>query len=579
MTAFWNVTPNRRDRLTSAVVCIVVWATVAWVVVFWGLGDFSLLDPDEAHYAELTREMVRTHRWLVPLFDGAPYIDKPVLFHWLQTAAIWVFGDTELALRLPSACAAVGLFGMVRWMGAQLFDARTGNRAALMFATLPLTFVLSSVAVFDMVFTAFLFGAMACLLIAALRNRPRLEYAGWSLLTLAVMTKGPVALALVLMFGVALSVRRTTRAVVTRLQWKGGLAFVFVAASPWFLYMWVTYRAQFVRDYVLAGNVWYVTAPLAFTTRRSDPLFYVRTFAGALFPWSLIAVGRAADAWALRRRQTVAIEENALWTWLVVVLAFFTAARFKLDTYIFPVAPALALIAAYGWQQAQQAAVISDTTSWTRRACGLIAVLFVVGGIVSSVVLFRIDLELPGPAVLLPASLMAGGLALGLQLRLASRGRPSSSAVIVVTLLCVYACVVVFGLPVLERSRPTAPIGRWLSRHSPADTPVGVVGLDDWTASIRYYADRRLVRLNGPDDLNDFLAQYPNAYVLMLRRDYLAARTQGAAIRQIGGRRAIVGRAGKYIRRQIWGRIVVARRVDGGLLAAATEGDVDLPDP
>ena len=44
---------------------------------------------------------------------------------------------------------------------AQLFDERIGIRAWLMLATMPLTFLLGSIGVFDMVFTAFLFGAIA----------------------------------------------------------------------------------------------------------------------------------------------------------------------------------------------------------------------------------------------------------------------------------------------------------------------------------------------------------------------------------------------------------------------------------
>ena len=44
------------------------------------------MDPDEAHYAQLTREMLRAGNWMIPLLDGLPYIDKPVLFHWLAGA-------------------------------------------------------------------------------------------------------------------------------------------------------------------------------------------------------------------------------------------------------------------------------------------------------------------------------------------------------------------------------------------------------------------------------------------------------------------------------------------------------------
>src|SRR5262245_10255195 len=176
------------------------WALVGWVVVLWRLGYAALLDPDEAHYAELTREMVHSGSWLVPLLDGRPFIDKPVLFHWLQGASVGLLGETEFAARLPTALAALGLVAITRWVGAVLLGAEVGEWGALMFLTLPATFVLSSVALFDMVFTLFLFGAVGCLIVSARTGSRRLELTGYLLLTLAVMTKGPVALVLVCLF-------------------------------------------------------------------------------------------------------------------------------------------------------------------------------------------------------------------------------------------------------------------------------------------------------------------------------------------------------------------------------------------
>ena len=57
------------------------WAVTCWIVVFWRLGYLPLFDPDEAHYAQITREMSAAHQWIVPLLEKKPYIDKPVLFH------------------------------------------------------------------------------------------------------------------------------------------------------------------------------------------------------------------------------------------------------------------------------------------------------------------------------------------------------------------------------------------------------------------------------------------------------------------------------------------------------------------
>ena len=209
------------------------WAAIAWIVVFWRLGYTTLLDPDEAHYAQLTREMLQSGSWLVPLLDGRPYIDKPVLFHWLQGVSMVALGETEFAARLPSALAAIALFAAIRWLGARLFDRQVGEWGAIMFATIPATFALSSIGLLDMVFSAFLFGALGCLLIAAREQRPRLEHVGYALLALAVMTKGPVALVLIGLFlAAAWLAGGACRGCVQGLHWRSGLLLAALAASP-----------------------------------------------------------------------------------------------------------------------------------------------------------------------------------------------------------------------------------------------------------------------------------------------------------------------------------------------------------
>src|SRR4029078_6981978 len=106
-------------------------------------------------------------------------------------------GESELAVRLPSAIAAVGLFALTRWVGTALFGAAVGEWGAIMFATIPATFALASLGLLDMVYTTFLFGALGCLLVAAREPKPWTERAGYALVTLAVMTKGPIALVMV----------------------------------------------------------------------------------------------------------------------------------------------------------------------------------------------------------------------------------------------------------------------------------------------------------------------------------------------------------------------------------------------
>src|SRR5262245_43340295 len=56
-------------------------AAVLFTTLLWRLGEPSFWDPDEAHYAETTRELLLSGDWLAPMYNGAPFFDKPIVFH------------------------------------------------------------------------------------------------------------------------------------------------------------------------------------------------------------------------------------------------------------------------------------------------------------------------------------------------------------------------------------------------------------------------------------------------------------------------------------------------------------------
>jgi 4-amino-4-deoxy-L-arabinose transferase-like glycosyltransferase len=533
------------------------WAAVCWFVVFWRLGWLSLLDPDEAHYAELTHEMVQRHSWLVPLLDGVPYIDKPVLFHWLQGAAVLLFGETEFAMRLPSACAAVSLFAITRWVGAAVFGAEAGEWGALMFATVPATFALSGIGLFDMVYTALLFGGTGVLIVSALHRRTRLQYVGFLLLALAVLTKGPVALLVVALFTACIALASDEgRRLWCALHWKRGVACILVLSTPWFAWMYAQFGSAFVTGYLLAGNLWYFTQPSEFSTRIVHHTFYLRTYFGAFFPWSLVTLGAAIDVVRRRRAgQVLPPGEVMLWAWAITIFGFFTIARFKLDHYVFPAAPACCLLAAHAWRQS-----MTDRQARAARAGVLtLGLAMIAMAAVSGVALFRIDLGLPIGAAVLPIALAAGGAIVILQMARREWLSPRTIAAPVIALLVVYATAAVAGFPALERTHPITITARFLHEHTAPGDPIGLYRLERWRASLRYYIGRRIERLDGPNDVRRFLAASDAARIVMLRTEYDALRSQGIDVREISSQAAVGGTVGLGIRRQLWTRLVVAR--------------------
>src|SRR5258705_6118906 len=122
-------TPGR--SLPRLFLVIAGWAVVCWVVFGWRLGYPSFWDPDEATYAETSREMLAAHNWLVPLYDGQPFFDKPPLFFMLQMASFSVFRATELAARLEPAVYAIALLLVVGLFDSRLVNRDVGRNSAL----------------------------------------------------------------------------------------------------------------------------------------------------------------------------------------------------------------------------------------------------------------------------------------------------------------------------------------------------------------------------------------------------------------------------------------------------------------
>src|ERR1043166_3315040 len=124
-------------------------AALLFVVLFWQLGTASFWDPDEAIYAETSREMLRTGDWLAPYYNEQPFFDKPILFYWFQAAGMAVAGQNEAGARLACAVAAVALVATPLWLGTMLLSFEVGFVSALLLAASPPVFALARYAILD----------------------------------------------------------------------------------------------------------------------------------------------------------------------------------------------------------------------------------------------------------------------------------------------------------------------------------------------------------------------------------------------------------------------------------------------
>ena len=63
--------------------------------------------------------------------SGAPFLDKPILYFWMQAASLATFGASEFAVRLPGTLMAVAGIAATGWLAQVLFGVAVGRWAAL----------------------------------------------------------------------------------------------------------------------------------------------------------------------------------------------------------------------------------------------------------------------------------------------------------------------------------------------------------------------------------------------------------------------------------------------------------------
>jgi 4-amino-4-deoxy-L-arabinose transferase-like glycosyltransferase len=516
-----------------------------FVVLFWRLGTPTFWDPDEAHYAETSREMIATADWTAPFYNEEPFFDKPVLFHQLQGTFMRLTGDPEFGARLVPALAALGLVAITVWFGTVTVSGDVGLVAGLMLAACPGVFGLARYAILDTLFTMFMFGGAACLAVAALHDRPRVQWLGYLAIALGVQVKGPIALVLcgltmLLLLAVSSDLRRRLLA----LRWPLGLVIIGAVSAPWFVYMYVRFKDGFVNGYVLDEN-FRLFAGSRFANQPGF-WFYFQILAAALLPWTGLLIGRLVDdirAW--RRGEGVDGVETMLWAWTVAVVGFFTLSTFKLDHYVFPAAPALCLICSRAWADVR-ANQMAPRHHASRMGLYLIGPILVAVGLGCGYFLMA-RLELPTGAVMIPVVLTLSGAALSALANVRRALPPRIPWLVMVALISTYVGLILYVLPALEERKVVPDMAHWVAERAAPEDRIASFRLNRWTPTYRFYVGRHTTFLETPEEADAFFKDPRQFYCLMRRNAFDEFVARGIPLRVLYEREGMGATSGRAL--------------------------------
>ncbi|MCA1905378.1 MAG: glycosyltransferase family 39 protein [Desulfarculus sp.] len=341
------------QRYWLLVVLAVLAAAAALYLV--DLGQMPLTDRDEGEYAASVGAMFRGGDFMVPTLNGQHYLEKPILTFWLIAGAQALLGPGELAARLPSAVAALAL---LLWLGyLALVVSRGPAFTALTLAAAaftPLMALVGRASLTDMPLTLFTTLSLGAFFLANERQAPADRpwwWLAWAGLGLGFLTKGPVALAVVLPSALVYAlIQGRFLHCLRRGQWLWGPLIFLVINLPWYGLAFWRLGDEFWRAFFLSQNLRRFSEVLL---GHGGGLFYYLPVLLLGF-WPFGAAGLPALGAALAKNPRAARQADPLArlrllaaVTVLVVLVVFSLAATKQINYILPAWPWLGLLAGY----------------------------------------------------------------------------------------------------------------------------------------------------------------------------------------------------------------------------------------
>jgi 4-amino-4-deoxy-L-arabinose transferase-like glycosyltransferase len=326
---------------------------------YFGLGAFGLVGADEPRYAQIAREMLARHDWIVPTLNGLPWLEKPVLLYWKAMGSYMMYGVHDWAARLPAATYAAGLvlavlFFMRRFRPGSELD------AALIAASMAGTIGFARAASTDMMISAPFCVAMLAWWTWHQGGRKLWLAAFYALLAVGMLAKGPVALALAVMIVAAYAILRCDGKIFLRSLWLPGFLLFSAIALPWYVAVQMKVP-QFFQVFFVQHNLERFGTNLY---QHSQPFwYYIPVFLLSTLPWIVFTLPALVEAVRseVSRLQGAKSAETAegaanenpddrlpafLLLWIAIPIFFFSISRSKLPGYILPAIPAAAVLTA-----------------------------------------------------------------------------------------------------------------------------------------------------------------------------------------------------------------------------------------
>ncbi|NEP17284.1 MAG: phospholipid carrier-dependent glycosyltransferase [Leptolyngbya sp. SIO4C1] len=457
---------------------------VALIVLLYNLGSWSLVNGEEARYAEISREMLRAGDYLHPRLFAVDTYDRPPLTYWLTALGLRLWGVNAFGARFFVQLALIAQTVLVYYIGLRLLGSeQVALFSGLIYLSLPLVLVSSRQLAPEIFAATFELGAIYGLLRYYLTRRVWVLYAIALMLALGLLTTGLSSLLLPGAFCLYLLWSHRRHPLAAPFHWRQAAAAGLLAAGLggiWFLYL-LSQQPAF------GGFFGQTYLSVAWGSGWQLPLWLV---AGSL-PWcGFLAVG-----WPRPSFWHQAVIRPVMLFWLLLPLLWLLLSA-QTALSLLAIAAGLAVVLGY-WLQTIASPKIRHCS---RLALGLylaLGLLALGGPLVAQ--LWRGQLSSSGPMLLTALVLIAIALLLFKLIRVGTRFRLVAVALAASLLLLLYSGYFIAANP---HWRPTTDaLAQFIRARELQDLPILVY--DEALPALAFALDRDLVTLNAGQVLPD----------------------------------------------------------------------------
>lgn len=355
------------------------------LLIFYSLwlGSYPFFTPDEGRYSEIAREMVASGDYITPRVNGVAFLDKPVLYYWLQAGAIAVFGVQEWALRLfPMLAGVLGCLYLYV-CSRLLFDRATALLAAGILATTPLYFGAAHYANMDLEVATWITGTLLSFITAVTsqgKRRAVFLLLAYVFAALAFLTKGLIGIAFPAMIIGSWIILGWRWRLLTQIHLLKGLALFVVLVAPWYILVEKA-TPGFLHFFFVTQQVTRFLSTAEFNN-PTPVWFYLPVIIVGFIPWTCFLLQTLFTQTRLIVKQPKQHATSLyLLLWFCIILIFFSLPHSKMVGYILPVFAPLALLSSryliLSWQSHSRLMHILTFSSWI-GLCICIAVGFAI---------------------------------------------------------------------------------------------------------------------------------------------------------------------------------------------------------